>query len=59
MSGWRISRGWALLRPPYRSAVGLEAALDELSRCAGTQFDPAVVTAVAAVLTAIPATTGA
>ncbi|HZC29220.1 MAG TPA: HD domain-containing phosphohydrolase, partial [Gaiellaceae bacterium] len=28
---------------PYRRAMTLEAALDELRRCAGTQFDPEVV----------------
>ena len=32
---------------PYRSARPAEAALDELRACAGTQFDPAVVEAVA------------
>ena len=37
---------------PYREAVDLPAALEELERCAGTQFDPAVVTALTAVLTA-------
>ena len=37
---------------PYREAVGLPAALEELDRCAGSQFDPAVVTALTAVLTA-------
>jgi diguanylate cyclase (GGDEF)-like protein len=36
---------------PYRSAVGLPAALDELERCAGSQFDPRVVAALKAVLT--------
>ena len=36
---------------PYRLAVGLPAALAELDRCAGSQFDPEVVAAVAAVLT--------
>jgi two-component system cell cycle response regulator len=30
---------------PYRPAVSQEEALDELSRCAGRQFDPMVVTA--------------
>ena len=33
-------------------AVGLPAALEELARCAGTQFDPDVVAALTAVLTA-------
>jgi HD-GYP domain-containing protein (c-di-GMP phosphodiesterase class II) len=28
---------------PYQPAVSLEEALDELRRCAGTQFDPDVV----------------
>jgi diguanylate cyclase (GGDEF)-like protein len=28
---------------PYRSAMSREVALDEIRRCAGTQFDPAVV----------------
>ena len=36
---------------PYRLAVGLPAALAELDRCAGSQFDPEVVAAVAAELT--------
>jgi ribonuclease P protein subunit RPR2 len=31
---------------PYRSARSLEHALDEFDRCAGTQFDPAVVRAL-------------
>ncbi|HEV8229995.1 MAG TPA: HD domain-containing phosphohydrolase [Candidatus Limnocylindria bacterium] len=30
---------------PYRRAMSIEAARDEVARCAGTQFDPAVVTA--------------
>ena len=37
---------------PYREAVDLPAALEELERCAGSQFDPAVVAALSAVLTA-------
>ena len=37
---------------PYREAVALPAALEELERCAGSQFDPAVVAALTAVLTA-------
>jgi diguanylate cyclase (GGDEF)-like protein len=37
---------------PYRLAVGLPAALEELERCAGSQFDLAVVKAVTAALTA-------
>jgi HD-GYP domain-containing protein (c-di-GMP phosphodiesterase class II) len=36
---------------PYRLAVGLPAALEELERCAGSQFDPAVVAAVKTALT--------
>jgi HD-GYP domain-containing protein (c-di-GMP phosphodiesterase class II) len=32
---------------PYRSAMSPEAALAELRRCAGTQFDPEVVRAFA------------
>ena len=35
---------------PYRAALSREDALAELRRCAGTQFDPAVVTAFVAVL---------
>lgn len=31
---------------PYRAALPLSVALDELRRCSGTQFDPAVVAAV-------------
>jgi len=30
---------------PYRGPVGVDAALEELERCAGTQFDPAIVEA--------------
>jgi two-component system cell cycle response regulator len=40
---------------PYREAVDLPAALEELERCAGTQFDPAVVTALKTALTTAPA----
>ena len=36
---------------PYREAVDLPQALEELQRCAGTQFDPTVVTALTTVLT--------
>ncbi len=35
---------------PYRRALGSDAARAELRRCAGTQFDPAVVIALEAVL---------
>ena len=35
---------------PYRDRIGKPAALAELRRCAGTQFDPAVVGAFARVL---------
>jgi len=31
---------------PYRSAMSVEEALDEIRRCTGTQFDPVVVTAL-------------
>jgi polar amino acid transport system substrate-binding protein len=27
---------------PYRDALGLDEALAEVERCAGTQFDPAI-----------------
>jgi HD-GYP domain-containing protein (c-di-GMP phosphodiesterase class II) len=30
---------------PYRKALGIPAALEELERCAGTQFDPGIVAA--------------
>jgi putative nucleotidyltransferase with HDIG domain len=41
----------AMVEPrPYRPALDLEAARAELDRCAGTQFDPAVVTALLRVL---------
>ena len=35
---------------PYRTAMTASAALDELRRCAGSQFDPEVVEAIARVL---------
>lgn len=35
---------------PYREALTVAAALDELERCAGTQFDPEIVEAVVSVL---------
>ena len=35
---------------PYRPALTMEEALAELRRCAGTQFDPVVVTAFLAEL---------
>lgn len=34
---------------PYRAGRSFEVALDEIKRCAGTQFDPAVVEAFAQV----------
>jgi diguanylate cyclase (GGDEF)-like protein len=40
---------------PYREAVDLPAALEELARCSGSQFDPAVVEALTVVLTTAPA----
>jgi HD-GYP domain-containing protein (c-di-GMP phosphodiesterase class II) len=36
----------------YRRGRSAAEAMDELQRCAGTQFDPAVVAAFAAVLVA-------
>ncbi len=35
---------------PYREPMSREAALDELDRCAGSQFDPRVITALVAVV---------
>jgi HD-GYP domain-containing protein (c-di-GMP phosphodiesterase class II) len=40
---------------PYRPAAAVEAALDELQRCAGHQFDPVVVQAFARVVTGVRA----
>jgi diguanylate cyclase (GGDEF)-like protein len=40
---------------PYRPAVPVQDALDELHRCAGQQFDPAVVHAFARVVTGLRA----
>lgn len=37
---------------PYRAALGTDAALAELERCSGTQFDPRVVAAVLAEVSA-------
>jgi HD-GYP domain-containing protein (c-di-GMP phosphodiesterase class II) len=37
---------------PYRDALSVTAALAELERCAGTQFDPEIVEAVVSVLAA-------
>ena len=34
----------------YRAAMPAEDALEELHRCAGSQFDPRVVDAIAAVI---------
>jgi diguanylate cyclase (GGDEF)-like protein len=39
---------------PHTPARSAEAALTELNRCAGTQFDPAVVATVAAVVASAP-----
>ena len=39
---------------PYRRSIGLPAALDELRRCAGTQFDPNVVAALIETLATQP-----
>jgi HD-GYP domain-containing protein (c-di-GMP phosphodiesterase class II) len=36
---------------PYRAALTIGAALAELERCSGTQFDPLVVAAFAELLT--------
>jgi HD-GYP domain-containing protein (c-di-GMP phosphodiesterase class II) len=44
---------------PYRAAMPVEDALAELRACAGTQFDPDVVTALEAVGPARPAPAGA
>jgi diguanylate cyclase (GGDEF)-like protein len=35
---------------PYRAAMSVEAALDEIRRCAGTQFDPRAVQALTSVV---------
>jgi HD-GYP domain-containing protein (c-di-GMP phosphodiesterase class II) len=37
---------------PYRAGMSSEAALEELRRCAGSQFDAEVVTALARALVA-------
>lgn len=39
---------------PYRKALSLQVALDELARCSGTQFDPSVVAAFVAALRESP-----
>ncbi|MBV9466626.1 MAG: hypothetical protein JO206_01590, partial [Solirubrobacterales bacterium] len=41
---------------PYRARVSPDAALEELRRCAGTQFDPAVVQGFIAVGVPVPET---
>lgn len=38
---------------PYRKGTGFRAALDEIGRCAGSQFDPAVVLALASIETRV------
>ena len=38
---------------PYKAPMSVEAALEELERCAGTQFDPVVVAAFPAALAAV------
>ena len=38
----------------YRKAMPVAAAVDELHRCSGTQFDPAVVTALVALVDESP-----
>ncbi len=40
---------------PYREAISVADALDELRDCAGTQFDPRVVEAIVTVVEAAPA----
>ena len=37
----------------YRKSLGVERAVEELRRCAGTQFDPAVVDALVAIVTEV------
>jgi HD-GYP domain-containing protein (c-di-GMP phosphodiesterase class II) len=44
---------------PYREAKSVEGALDELRRCAGSQFDPAVAEALIAVVRELQAKPGA
>jgi HD-GYP domain-containing protein (c-di-GMP phosphodiesterase class II) len=44
---------------PYRDSIGYDAALAELRRCAGTQFDPLVVEAFIAALRREAARAGA
>ena len=39
---------------PYRSALAASQALDELTRCSGTQFDPLCVDAFVAVIRESP-----
>jgi HD-GYP domain-containing protein (c-di-GMP phosphodiesterase class II) len=41
---------------PYRKALSMQVALDELARCSGTQFDPGVVNAFVEALHESPAT---
>ena len=39
-------------RRPYHEAMSIEAALDELVRCSGSQFDPDVVAPLVALVRA-------
>ena len=47
MRGVGLSREAGSQRRVYRGRLSQEDALAELQRCAGTQFDPAVVAALA------------
>jgi HD-GYP domain-containing protein (c-di-GMP phosphodiesterase class II) len=38
---------------PYRAAMAMEQAVEELSLCAGTQFDPVVIDAFVHALAAV------
>jgi len=39
-----------ITRRPYREPMSHQAAIDELRRCSGTQFDPGIVEALVRVL---------